>query len=768
VNRRLDESAPQASEGLSNPEAASTAIDQLDRAEADFAQIVDASREDRADLLATYGRLESMLNRLYQTYQKRKDDCVETIDNGGSCDYDQPEQLALRAVYPLSWLRFEGAQLYSGSPATAERLLNQAIDGFTDSSLLILSPELIRENWLGRAFAERELGKYDRAEYSKAIEDFRRIIDQGPGTGQYRAAEQGLATTYAAMGRPNEARGLTSHLAQNAMTGPQKNGLEMLHMRDLFTSERAATDPAQGAGIHRQIVDFARTSENNRDGWAIAVASAAQYSSDPITEFGAPGDPFQDWYLANILYYKHQTLEAAKYYWEAAKSGKYPKAYKYAADLYYMHGRLDMVEQIADAIAGQPGSPDAQWASYMKFKIPRVEWERTGSASAEKAWVAGAEDYLKNYPRGQYAFEARFRLAERLQQEKDYVGAAHEYEQVSGNPDYEFTARFNAADAYFQALGGKSLESSTAPAAQPVDQHQAELRDAAIKALREAIALEPAAERDASATQRNTLHQSRGRAIYMLATLLEGEPQPDYRTIASILDGFETQYPSMKDHFDQTFEWRLVALDQIGDYATLDREVQAFAARNNSSNVDYVKEIGLDFWKSSARKQAAGDEAGYVADARLTAATYGYFERMVNQAKIPAKDLTGTLSILGQAYLALNQPDRAEAVFNQVVRADQASPDANAGLARIAQGRKDYRDALDLWTRVESVAAESDPLFYEAKYQMAQIFADEGNAASACNKLTQTRDEHPNLGSREMKARWGDLQRKTCQSKTEG
>jgi len=127
LNRRLDEIAPQASEGLSSPEAASTAIDQLDRVEADFAQIVDAGREDRADLLATYGRLESVLNRLYQTYQKRKDDCVETIDNGGSCDYDRPEQLALRAVYPLSWLRFEGAQLYSGSPATAERLLNQAI-----------------------------------------------------------------------------------------------------------------------------------------------------------------------------------------------------------------------------------------------------------------------------------------------------------------------------------------------------------------------------------------------------------------------------------------------------------------------------------------------------------------------------------------------------------------------------------------------------------------------------------------------------------------
>src|SRR5262249_44921994 len=161
------------SAGMTDPSAASSAIEQLDQTEAEFAQIVEGGRNDREQLISTYNRLESMLNRMYGTYEKKKDDCVETIDQGGSCDYDQPEQLALRALYPLSWLRFEGAAIYSSQPATARRLLNQAVDGFTDSSLLILSPELIRENLLGRANAERELGKYDRAEYEKAIADFK-------------------------------------------------------------------------------------------------------------------------------------------------------------------------------------------------------------------------------------------------------------------------------------------------------------------------------------------------------------------------------------------------------------------------------------------------------------------------------------------------------------------------------------------------------------------------------------------------------------------
>jgi hypothetical protein len=428
-----------------------------------------------------------------------------------------------------------------------------------------------------------------------------------------------------------------------------------------------------------------------------------------------------------------------------------------------------MVEKIADDIARQPDNPDAGWAAYMRFKLPRVAWERGGmtNVALENAWVAGAGDYLKSYPRGAYAFEARFRLAERLQRRKDFIGAARDYEQVVGNPDYEFTARFNAADAYYQALGGKLL---AAPADHPATPGQnTEVRAAAIKNLREALRLEPTAEQDASAAQRKLLHDSRGRAVFMLAALLEGGPNPDYREIAAILDGFETQYPAMKDHFNQTNEWRIVALDHLGDYAALEREVQALTARANlATDIDYLKEIGLDFWKSAAAKLAAGDHRGYVADARLTAATYEFFERMVNAGKLPAKNLTGTLSLLGQAYVAMNEPERGAAIFDQIVKADPGSPDANAGLASIAQTRKNYKDALDLWTRVEAVAAESDPLFYESKYHMAEIFAQEGNAANACNKLTVTRGEHPSLGSPTMKSRWDDLERRVCQNHREG
>jgi tetratricopeptide (TPR) repeat protein len=281
--------------------------------------------------------------------------------------------------------------------------------------------------------------------------------------------------------------------------------------------------------------------------------------------------------------------------------------------------------------------------------------------------------------------------------------------------------------------------------------------------------MEPSAEQSAPVSQRKALHDSRGRAIYMLATLLEHQPRIDYSEIASVLDDYETRYPAMKEHFNQTFEWRVEALDYTEQYPQLQREAKTLVAHDAATPGynDYVKEIGIDFWRNAALKQSAGNHRGYFEDAKLTATTYEYFARMVNAGNIPAKNLTGTLSILGEAYLATRDIDRAAAVFKQVVNADPGSPDANAGLARIAQARKNYKDALDLWSRVESVAAESDPLFYESKYSMAIIFAEEGKITNACNKLAATRSEHPTLGAVDMKAQWDALQHKICPDHTE-
>jgi hypothetical protein len=764
LNARLNALEPQVQQAVSDPSVASEVIPQLNSAEAEFERIANSGRVRRGELLDLYLRLEPMLGQIYTAYEQKKDACIAKIDAGGNCDYDQPEQLALRAVYPLSWLHYRGALLYSNDPGLERHLLNRAIDGFTSATLVLFSPQLIRENLLGRALCERELGKYDHREYKHAITDFRRVMKDGPGTRQYRAAQQGLAATYAAMGEAGKAARLAGELASGAY-GSQRQGLELMRLRELIEAEQAATDPAKKASYHSQVLEYIRERQNNKQTWAIALSAIAEYVPDPVSEFGHSSDPFEKWLLASVLYYKHQRLPAAKYFTEAANSGRYPKGYRYAADIYYSLGRMDLVRKLVDQVAREPGNPDAEWASYMRFKLARLRWDRGGERNTglEKAWVTAAEQYLKSYPRGRYAYEPRFRLAERLQEQRKFAEAIKLYAKVHGNAEYDYTANFNAAQCRYMMVAADDKKRAAEGKKTKPTAAELAMRADAIKGLRDTIQREPRAERLAPA-RRRFFHAMRGRAIYMLASLQERHPPVDNSEIAELLTGYEDAYPGMSKHFKEVFGWRLKAQTALGQWDAISTEIAAMVKRNQGSlaNNDFIKNLGVDFWHGAQAAKARGDQKAYLAQVKLTALDYGYFEDMVKVGKIPPSDLTGTLSILGESYAVLGQTDKAEATFTQVVKADPASPDANAGLARIAQARKDYKDALDRWSRVEATAAQSDSLWYESKYNLALILATEGNVTAACNKLAVARSEHPSLGSPQMKHQWIELQHKFC------
>jgi len=757
INGELSALEGQMSGALSSDSQAQAMVEKLDNAEKSFAQLSSSTKANKAELQPAFDRLESVLARMHETYSKKKDDCIEQIDNGGQCDYTVPEQVALAAAYPLAWLRFQGAStIYADQPDRAKKMLNQAIDDFTQSSLAMPDPNLVRENVLGRAYCERELGKYDKPEYQKAIEDFKEIMSEGTGTQQYKAAQQGLATTYAAMGDANNAAKYSGGLGNSG-------GAELFKLQTTYAAMYA--NPSQKASYQKEIVDLARSKENDKEGWSIAVPGIAKYSRNPVAELGGTGDPFQSHLLANVLLAKKDEGAAAKYFVEAARSGKYPKDYKYAADIYFHEHNMAEVESILNDMA-KSSSPDAQWASYMRYKLPRGTWETSGmkNAQAQTAWLAAGDDYLKKYPHGEYSNEIRFRMGEHLQEQKDYVNAAKIYTDVNGG-EYGFAAKFNAAECEYIALvaaSSKDNKDKGATTANPAD-----LRNGAITLLRETIKDAPEAERSApTPTQKKYVTDTTGRAKYMLAGLIQSPNQtkPDAQDIATLLDNYEPQYPNMKDKFQDVFEWRLQALNTLGRYDDIQRDLSAFLERNkgNSANSDLIKTLGIDFWKQAQALQANGDQKGYVQNARLTETAYSYFEDMVASGKMQPKNLTGTLSILGQAYMATGQEPKAEAIFQEVVKADPASPDANAGLARIAQSKKDLKDAVTLWTTVENTAAESDNQWYEAKYNIAVIYSEQGNLQGACSKLAQTRAEHPGLGSKEMEMQWNALQTKLC------
>ena len=756
LESELSSLSGQMSAAESNPSTADQVIGRLDQAEGNFAKLASAGKVDKGSLIPLYRQLESMLDRMQTTYAEKKDKCIAEIDNGGQCDYDQPEQLALKAAYPLSWLRFQAATtLFDDNAEQSKKLLNQSIDGFTASMLAMPDPNLIRENTLGRAYCERELGKFDHAEYDHAIADFKKIMEDGSGTQQYKAARQGISTTYMKMGKPEDA-------AKYGEEGGTKTaGGQMLQLQTLFSAEGATSDSAKKAQYHQQILDVMKSKENDKEGWAVDVAAASKYPKNAVEEFGNSSDPFEKWLLAAVLLSRHDEANAAKYYVEAGASGKYPKAYKFAADIYLREKRYDQVETVLSKIAAGGGG-DAQWAEYMKFSLAHNRWEQGGSkdTNLENQWVKDAQDYLNKYPQGEHGAEMRVQLADRLQRQNNFVEAAKLYSEVKGNPEFTFTARFKAAECYYKELQNASAKDSKGP---KVD--TATLRKSAMDNLNEAIRMAPEAERTATGTAKKAVHQIHGEAIFMLASILEEDPSKvDYPQVASILKDYEAQYPSMNAKFQDVAEWRITALDHTGQYDEVNRDVAAIVERSkgNPAKGDFIKGLGIDFWKAAQEAQGSGDQKAYLANAKLTATAYKFFADMADSGKIPVKNLTGTLSIYGQALQATGHEDEAEKVYSEVVKADPASPDANAGLARIAQSKKNWKDAVTLWTTVENTAAESDNLWYEAKYNIAVVYKEQGNTQGACSKLAQTRAEHPTLGTPEMKTKWNALQTRLC------
>ena len=763
LESQLSSLSGQMSSAESNDSTADQVIGKLDAAEGDFAKLTSSGKVDKGALIPVYRQLESMLDRMQSAWSKKKDECIAQIDNGGQCDYDKPEQLALRAAYPLAWLRFTAATtLFDDSAEQSKKLLNQAIDGFTASMLAMPDPNLIRENTLGRAYCERELGKFDHAEYDHAIADFKKIQEEGTGTQQYAAAQQGLCTTYGKMGKAEEA---TKYCAgPDVGRGKGQGGNQLLQLQALFQAERATSDSAKKAEYHKQIIDAMKSKENDKEGWAIDVSAAAKYPSNAVEEFGGSSDPFEKWLLAAVLLSRKDEAGAAKYYSEACHSGKYPKACRFAADIYQREKRFDLVQEMLNEIAHQGGG-DASQAIFLGYSLDHDRWVKSGRAdkALEDKWVKDANDYLQKSPNGDHAAELQVALAERLQKQGDLLGAAKLYSAVKGDPEFTFTAKFKAAECYYKILVGAAASKDN-KAAPKIDTEQ--LRKLALADLNDSIKMGHDAEAKASTpAAKKTIREIRGQATYMLASILEeDQDHVDYAQVAPLLVGFESNYPSMSGKFQDVIDWRITALDHLGRYDEVNTDVAALVERSkgDTAKQDFIKGLGIEFWKAATAAKDNNDQKAYIANAKLTVTSYKGFAEMAAAGKIPVKNLTGTLSIYAQALHATGNEDEATKVFEEVVKADPASPDANAGLARRAEEKGDWKEANNRWTAVENTAAESDPLWYEAKFQLAVIYDKQGNVQGACSKLAQTRAEHPTLGSDDMKVRWDKLQRSLC------
>ena len=121
---------------------------------------------------------------------------------------------------------------------------------------------------------------------------------------------------------------------------------------------------------------------------------------------------------------------------------------------------------------------------------------------------------------------------------------------------------------------------------------------------------------------KKSIREIRGEATYMLASILEeDQDHVDYAQVAPLLVGYESNYPMMSAKFQDVVDWRITALDHLGRYDEVNTDVAALVERSKSDTAkqDFIKGLGIEFWKAAQAAKDNNDQKTYLANAKLTA-----------------------------------------------------------------------------------------------------------------------------------------------------
>jgi tetratricopeptide (TPR) repeat protein len=113
-------------------------------------------------------------------------------------------------------------------------------------------------------------------------------------------------------------------------------------------------------------------------------------------------------------------------------------------------------------------------------------------------------------------------------------------------------------------------------------------------------------------------------------------------------------------------------------------------------------------------------------------------------------------------YADLNQPDRAEAVYKEILNRNSRSADAIYNLGLLYEKTEQWENALNIWRKFSDGVKKGTSPWFESRYKTAYALSRLGDNAKACEILNITLVLHSDLGSDELKAKYLSLKAKIC------
>ncbi|HYC56050.1 MAG TPA: tetratricopeptide repeat protein [Candidatus Binatia bacterium] len=724
-----------------------------------------------------YESLAGPLQRIYDSHRNALDSMSkQVIASDGDMDalfetpqWKEHQAQAAQALYYLNWLRYWGAQAFSGKKRT--ELLDEAAAGFGEFATGTGTNPIIFESRLGRGLTYLES---DHADWAAA--DFEFILEAPSAPPERkRKAQLALAEAYLKLGNVDGALKVSRDALDNATASDQPRAriarARALAMaaasrpanRDAYRSEAGAllaSVQAAGGPLSGRAGQILKMGLNNPGVWGS--------SAKPVAEPPPPPPPPSDWditrkmvadgkfkdaiprleqdlastdaktkdhageaaYLLGLSKFRINDREGAVAAFDLALADK-GKAY-FRDDAAYL--RFKAEEAIFNASAAETAQADAKTGAKAAQGDAKVAAAKTGDATAttvaqgdssktdasgrEQRYEKAITEFVTAFPDHKAVSEAHFRLGEMRQRQERWNEAIASYAKVRGDATFEYRAAFATAQSYVKQL--EQMQGDAPP--------DIALRKKAIDAL--ATFHEKARKIDASAIGETTVQDINGRAALMSAYMEATEQPPRWEQALAYLEGFEEKYPKLIEQRLQIVRLRLAAASRLARLQLAANE----AARPEVAKLEpaYLDDLASRLLVLTAREQAKGNvedaNAGRRACLLLTEAALA--SPQAQEALTPAmrQRMRSTAASL---HDNAGNRDKALALYRSVLEEAPDEVSARAGAARILEAQGNQSVARALWDEIVD-SAQNRAGWLEAHYQSARLSDALGEKDRAC------------------------------------
>lgn len=500
-----------------------------------------------------------------------------------SSDWRQREELAMRLLYRINWVRYEVATRYESDTGKRVRLLERARAGFADM-LGSGDRELEAESLFGHGLVAKATRNY-----KDALRDLDAARALEPGPGLLARIKISRTESLVGAGRIKEALSTSARILNSPASIGESHEQALFLRAKVLLMVLESGDLAAGER-HRLRVEAAGRLEElyaKNTYWRSKVVQMVDAGVEEPLEWAATApSPFVKWLIADSLRRRARCEEARPIYNALIEEGQFESESLFGTAYCHYHAA-----RYAEAMAEldlylKKASPDGAnfgQAAYLRFKA--------AEASDDPGYIEAAEAFVSAAPDHRLAYEAWFRLGQARRDRSMWDGCAQAFDSVRGERGFRLKAMFMAAQCRVE----KVLVAKKRRAVNTGDLL------AAISSCDHFVRQSRELATDRPEGARSLMAPLEARAELMAAALTGQPGAGSHGERLKRLAGFEDRYPAETELLAEVRSLRVSSYAATGDLDSSGHELERLLGMDTAAgrSVEPLRKLAVAFVKDA-------------------------------------------------------------------------------------------------------------------------------------------------------------------------